>query len=813
MGELETRDDAIAKGAQCETCPLLVTGAYVPSYGPNRADVAIVGEAPGAYEARNGIPFTGPTGRLLNSILEHVKHPREEVFLTNATLCRPPSTDPKKQNEPPPEQAVRACKPRLLKELGEHEVSTVVTLGNTASQDLLNVRTPITRLRIGPPKSTSYGFRVIPTIHPAAALRHADSFPHIVTDFQKLNGSKSNWSLPKWRATTSPSDALAVLDLIHKFPKEQPIVVDIETAFDKDETFDHPQNYDLLCVGICYAVGRVIVIDEQSLREPSVLRALGALLRSRNLIMHNGKSDCAGLSKTCGDLSVWFDTMLAHYVLDERTGGPLHGLEVLGMELLGTPKWKDWVKPYVTPERGYADIPRDLLYKYNAVDCAVTWDLYELFSKQLDDEGLRAVHEFLVGAADQLKHVEMEGIAFDLQRNEELHTEYLAKLDAIKGRVEQYVEGQYEKALSKKRIASGEYQPKLNLGSPKQVGEYLNHLGVQTESTDEEHINELLELIDNPRYASNPTAVFPIRRFCSDLLEYRKEAKLYGTYIKGLRKNVKQSDGRVYSTFLLHGTWTGRLSSRSPNLQNIPRGSVIKAQFVPSGPGSIFVQCDYKAAELRVIACLAKDEYLRDILSDDSRDIHSEFSDIIFGTGKWNKEQRVLTKSFVYGIAYGRTPEGIASAFGISVEAARQYHARLTSSIPATMQWRQEIKGKILRNQELTTPFGRKRRFWLITPENQKDVIKEGLSFIPQSTASDICLTSLCTLRPLLKEKFDADIRVPVHDSILVECRKEDAEAVRATMVDVMGDSGDRVFQGYVPFTVDSAIGSSWAEV
>jgi DNA polymerase len=152
---------------------------FVPSDGPDKAEVVLVGEAPGLSEAKEGRPFVGASGRLLNQVLTHSGIKREEVFITNVCLCRP------RNNDNPPKDAVRACHSRLVQEIEAREPRVIVSLGNFASKSILNTEQGITKLRVGPAKETEViggDVEVIPTFHPAASLYNPSSFPDIVTD-------------------------------------------------------------------------------------------------------------------------------------------------------------------------------------------------------------------------------------------------------------------------------------------------------------------------------------------------------------------------------------------------------------------------------------------------------------------------------------------------------------------------------------------------------------------------------------------------------------------------------------------------------
>src|SRR6266699_1176575 len=152
--------------AVCEECDLFTIGKYVPSVGSGENGVAVVGEAPGANEARLGVPFSGVSGKLLDRVLQYYHIERSSTLLSNACSCRPPN------NATPSANAIRACRPRLLAELQDAKVQSVVALGNSASQSLLGGKDGITKLRVGPPRSPQGAeYQVIPTFHPAACLR------------------------------------------------------------------------------------------------------------------------------------------------------------------------------------------------------------------------------------------------------------------------------------------------------------------------------------------------------------------------------------------------------------------------------------------------------------------------------------------------------------------------------------------------------------------------------------------------------------------------------------------------------------------
>lgn len=779
--------------AKCEECPLRVGGIYVGSSGPEKAEIAFVGEAPGVQEARVGKPFVGPSGQLLNVVLNHHGVERSEVFLSNACLCRPAD------GSTPPKAAIQCCRQRLGSELMARGVEKVVALGNSAAESLLG-QSGITSLRVGPPRRSRIfpNLEVIPTIHPAAALRVADQFPYIVRDIGKLNYVAPEWADPQYVVAVDGDEALVLLGQLES-RKPEALVIDIEVDVEKDTAFDHPNRYGMLCVGIGYAAGKVLVLGEGAMQDGRVRDRMGNLLRATKLVAQNGKFDLAGLYPVVGKLQLWFDTMLASYVFDERGG--IHGLKVQAKEFLGAPDYESDIRRYVGPGVGYGAIPRDKLYRYNAIDVACTYALWQMYEQRFvaagaEGEQLRGVHDFLVAASNQLMFVELNGIGVDTDALIEVEEEMTERLSVIEEEMNNI-------------IAPRNYDKRggINPRSWKQIQEFLADMKVKTDSTDEEHIKAILE---------RPNLNETVQKFCNALLIHRKEAKLYGTYIKGTRKRLYR--GRVYPTFLLHGTTTGRLSCRNPNLQNVPRGSAIRKLFVPTKPGNVFVQTDYSQAELRVLSYLAGDRYFRDIFNACERDIFDDLTPRIYpgaskhdmDPGAW-KELRVRVKAFVYGLAYGRTAEGLAAEYDMTLREAYEARDNFFSTIPEIVSFLQKVRSDVRAGKDLVTPFGRHRRFMLLTKENANDVMNQAQAFLPQSTASDMCLTAMTRVRQdLIGIGY---VRNIVHDSILVECSEEDAEEVQGILERRMLEAFDDICQGYVVGAVDSKTGKSWGEV
>jgi uracil-DNA glycosylase family 4 len=754
--------------SDCWNCPYRDGTAFVPSQIPIRPRLMVLGEAPGPQEARIGIPFMGPSGDLLNKVLKYHGVDRSEVLVTNVCLCRPHGP-----TEVPPKAAIAACRTRLQKEIADSNVSTIIAVGNTAAKEVLDDSRKITSVRVGPPRPSKIdpNISVIPTWHPAYCLRSPDAFPSFVSDVGKIRGvGASGWSEPQWRVFDDPNNVLEVLNRLEKITDR--VVIDIEGGVEKDFNYAHPEDYTILCVGLAYARRKAVVIGEKALQDPRVVARLREFLGQIRIIAHNGKFDLRGLSPLVGIKRLWFDTMLASYSLDERPGQ--HGLEVLSIEKLGAPSWKNVIKKYMPrgKSKNYANIPRPVLYKYNAYDVSCTWDLYEMFFAEMDDRAKQA-HDFMVRAANELIHPELSGIKFDHDYSYDLATDFISDIEQL----EEKING----------VVGYEINPK----SVPQVTNYYHKNKIFLKTTAKDFLVEV-----------RPKLTGAVGEFTDLLLEHRRVSKLFGTYVKGLSRRT--TNGKIYTTYLLHGTTSGRLASRNPNMQNIDREKRIRDQFTVECAGNVLVQADYSQAEGRVITTLARDDYLASIFNDPTRDIFNELTSQIYGNS-WGEEERVKVKSFFYGLSYGRGAASIGREFDMPLTEATELLNNFKALIPKTVQWQANVTQRVLGGEDLVTPFGRKRSFYLITNENRKDVINEALSFLPQSIASDICLSALITLRPMLHEI--ATVRLTVHDAIYVECTRERAPEVAEIMKTEMVAAG-REFTDYVPFAVDVKYGT-----
>lgn len=713
-------------------------------------------------------------------MLEHYAVRRDEVLLTNAALCRYPDN-----LDALPLAAIEACRPRLESELRNCGVQTVVAMGNSAIQSAGDkTARKVTSYRAGPPKKSRFpGIDLVPTFHPAACLRNHGNFPHMVADTGKAIAldPPQGWYEPEM-IVVDEEHAMDIMDNIVRLNKRQGIVVDTESSNDKDSAYGNTHLANLLCVGVGPLdpsnYERVFVFTQAVVQNKFLRRYFIYMLRECGVIAHNGKYDLGVLNAALEvdePLPLLFDTMLAHYAIDERGG--IHGLKYLATEFLGTPDYEAEIKPYIQGGN-YGTIPTQILHTYNAYDVHATRLLYAYFSNQIDEQGLTKINKHLHRVSGMLGRVEARGLGFDKEYSSQLESRLQEEQVRVEGTIP--------------------FNPRSHV----QVKKYFAEFKIKLPDTKEETLVHLVEKLPDGAI----TKVMVER-----ILAARGYTKMLSTYVTGLADKVTDA-GTIHPSFLLHGTTTGRLSSRNPNAQNIPRAKELKRQFIPSSANRVFIQCDYSQAELRTLTWLAREEGMRDLFNDPDKDIFIELCRDMFPEfDTWNaatkKEIRTLIKTFAYGISYGRTAAGIAAdpAFNMSIEQASAHMKAFQQKIPNIMRFQQDVIRRIHRGEDLINPFGRRRRFSLITDQNKISVHNEAMAYLPQSTASDICLEAACRLT-----SEGVDIRNLIHDAILAESTPDEAPQVLELMKSTMAKVAEEVVEGYVDFDTDGQIGLSW---
>jgi uracil-DNA glycosylase family 4 len=763
---------------------------FVPAEHNTNSRVLVVGEAPGAEEVKLKAPFVGQSGKLLNGAMREFGYSREDASYVNVVACRPPG------NRTPTEDEIRCCKGRLERDIVKADPQTILAVGKTA-REVVHPNATSIRASWGTYycKLNTTAYPVMSTWHPAYVLRKPSEGTNFLKDVRTAFGGFQAHATQRAPEVIMPETYEDLAQVLSTAPDNSLVAYDLET---NQIGWYHKPNKranSILMMGISWDPGMgVIVSDELLYDEPRTIPLLAEFFRTRKPIGHNIKFDNCFLRHQL-DLHVkaYMDTLLAHFVLDENS---MHGLKILAQEELGVHDYEHaLISQYLSSKNDeYSKVPYEHMAQYCAWDVAVTLSLAEIFEARLYKEGLHdwPFMNLYMPAQDAMTTQQLRGVQVDVGYLEHCQELFGARLEDIR-----YNAG---KMVGK---------PDINLGSWQQVGAVLwDDLRLP-----QSHNRKVKER------STNELAVMHLRGkhpFVDTLMKYRRIAKLKSSYIDNMLQYV-DVNGRIHPDVLLYGTEMGRISMRDPAVQTIPRpddpsragydpyedGGVIRGAII-AAPGHMFGACDFSQAELRALAQLSGEQFLRQAYMD-GRDIHSEVSVAMFGEN-FTKEQRVQCKMFNFSYVYGGSEYSFAEDAGLPVAVAREFVRRYNSIMPTALEWKKQQFDKMRSQGYVETIFGQRRRFPLITPDNQDDARKASVHSAVAGSAAGI---TILAQTKLIEE--GVPVVMSVHDSIEFESPEDRIEEDAIHVQEVMIETALK-YMPEVPWKVDVEIGSRWVK-
>ena len=416
--------------------------------------------------------------------------------------------------------------------------------------------------------------------------------------------------------------------------------------------------------------------------------------------------------------------------------------------------------------------------------------LADVMEKEVEARGgAELLHDVEMGVQRCLISMERAGIAVDTDIFEGLRSEF-------DERVTRAQEAAWE--------AAGE---KINLSSPKQLqGVLFDKLDMpktrRTKSgytTDADALAGLYETTEHP--------------FLAHLLEHRDAIKLRQT-VDGLLKEIRD-DGRVHTTYMQTVAVTGRLSSKDPNLQNIPmrteEGRRIREGFVVGEGYESLLSADYSQIEMRIMAHVSGDQSLIDAFQS-GQDFHTVTASHVFGVAPEDVSvaQRSKIKAMNYGLAYGLSAYGLSNQLKVSVGEAKELMADYFSRFGKVHEYLEEVVDQARRQGYTETLLGRRRYLPDLTSTNRqrRDMAERAALNAPiQGSAADLIkLAMLATDQKLAEAALTSRVLLQVHDELILEVAKGEEEKVREIVTNAMGHAMDLS----VPLTVSIGVGRSW---
>ncbi|NOR57537.1 MAG: DNA polymerase I [Sulfurimonas sp.] len=520
----------------------------------------------------------------------------------------------------------------------------------------------------------------------------------------------------------------------------------------------------------------------------AVARAIRKIFNSK-VVGHNIKFDLHFVSRFLNDdtLEVYADSMILAWLINPESA---LGLDKLSDKLLNHKMvaFKDTVKKGET----FASVELEDASKYASEDAYITLKLFTLFNEKLKlqnaDHLIEESQNVEVPFISTLLGMEKEGIKLDAAFLEEFLVEVKETLSNLTKNIHQ--------------LAGSEF----NINSTKQLGVILfEHLGLPVGkktktgySTDEKVLNSLKDK----------------HEIITSLLEYREVYKLYSTYIEPLLKLSREDkNGRIHTSFVQTGTATGRLSSKNPNLQNIPARSAlglkIREAFV-APEGKKLIGIDYSQIELRLLAHFSQDSVLVDAFRA-NKDIHLQTAIALFGEEE-APSKRAVAKTVNFGLLYGMGQKKLSETLGITTKEAKEIIEKYFESFPTVKTYFRSIVDNSKENGFIETLLKRRRYFDYETasPMFRAAYDRESVNSVFQGSASDLIKLSMNKIAKVIKEEnLNAKMLLQIHDELIFEVDANEAEALGEKFRDIM----DSIYELNIPLEASMNIGDNWGQL
>lgn len=877
---------------RCYSCPLYaakeqLVHPLIPTEICESTSIVFVGEAPGKEEDTQGVPFIGPAGQLLRK--EIAKVTSHGYSFSNVVRCNPRDEG----NRPPTEQEIACCHTYLLEDLAALQPKVVVLLGGCAIGVFKEFET-VGSVR-GKPFPVKYQingieteFTALPAYHPAYVLRNPNLINVLSQDIQRAyqlllgtSGSQAKWS--RKGTSTLLTSVAEVKDLtsffMHEAPKDCGLAFDYETA-----SLNRLKNV-LATIGLSHDGDTGFVIPIQHTETPfspveagTVVNLLQELFACSNpafgyFIGHNVKFDMQigtilGIGGKVGQISIPVPvicTQLMTHALDENRvsmqelGGAegAYNLKVLAKEYLGFYHYNELAT--LASEGDMHLKPLSLVAEYQGMDAYVTHRLKDnLFERAEKQKFLTQMHNLafhLQGPASKmLGSAEQRGIKLDTRQLYSL----AGKNSAVNQEAERIVRDINKQPAVQKANDILLTRDGRTAGMTPLFGKpFIFDINVRDHQKVLYFEVEKLEPLD---YGVRKDGSQGDAKLDKDFLEYYESSssvipldqqrrgikKLQEAYINSSLQRLDPYngdpevllDGCIHTHFQQHRAVTGRLASKDPNMQQVPKPNkkipwrTQVRKLFRAHPGKVLIQGDYSQAEVRWWVQLAKDHKYAEIfrkgieikrlyfdhcdtcticgneqelcpegkiLADrviQECDPHRQAAALMHSIDpvQVSKEQRQGAKSFVFGSMYGRSVYTIADQIGCSVEEAQSIFDRFMSQFPKSAGWLTEIEEFAAANHYVESPFGRRRRLYAYLSGDRSQIAaanRQARNAPIQEAASSMNLLSACRIYQKILELGKANdwaVLALIHDSIIVEVPFEEMEEAIYMMEGIMLD-------------------------
>ena len=518
------------------------------------------------------------------------------------------------------------------------------------------------------------------------------------------------------------------------------------------------------------------------------IEAIKLILKTK-IFGQNLKFDFSLLYNQYGvkEMTPFSDTMLMAWLLNPGTK--------VGLDALAKKFFRYEMKPFkemVKKGETFANVDIEAATFYAAEDAWMTFMLYHALDKAMDLASLTHLKEEAKNVEypfiNTLIAMEKEGIQLDITKLETLQEKLSTRINELTKEIYTLCESEF------------------NIKSTQQLGNVLfQHLGLKGGKK------------TKTGYSTNEAVLTSLQdehEVIPKILEYRTTQKLLSTYTEPLLKLAKADEqNRVYTSFLQTGTATGRLSSRDPNLQNIPvrseLGRSVRDAFVAK-QGYKLLSIDYSQIELRLLAHFSKDKALMEAFNN-GLDIHMETAIKLFGE-KEAAEKRSYAKSVNFGILYGMGAKKLSDELGITSREAKEIIVAYFENFPTIQNFLAKIQDDVKNIGYVETILERRRFFDYenATGMQKAAFMRESVNAVFQGSAADLIKLSMLVIARYIKEEnVDGAMLLQIHDELIFEIKEDEVEAVSDKLKHIM----ENIMELDVPLECSVSIGDSWGEL
>ena len=452
------------------------------------------------------------------------------------------------------------------------------------------------------------------------------------------------------------------------------------------------------------------------------------------------------------------------------------------------------IERYLVEFSGREESLEETIYYFSEDLSAPAYSLFKLhtrFIKEIFNEGLNDLYYNVeIPLSIVLTNMERRGFKIDVDALNSIGDKYKLEIKELNDKINELV---------------GE---NLNVNSPKQLSFILfEKLGLKkgkknksgSYSTNAEALEEIID--EHP--------VVPL------ILRYRTISKLNSTYIEGLKSLIDRKTGLVHTCFNQTLTQTGRLSSKEPNLQNIPvrddEGKILRKLFIARGEDRVLIDADYSQIELRLLAHFSGCQVLIDAYNE-GRDVHTLTASQVFGVpiNEVTSKMRRSAKAVNFGIIYGISEYGLSKNLKISPKEAGSYIKKYFEMYPNVKDYMDKNVDIARKNGFITTILGRKRVIKEINSPNGnlRNFGERAAKNMPlQGSSADIIKIAMVNVYNRLKTECpNSYLILQVHDELIIDALNSEREKAKKILIEEM----ENAVKLNVPLTVEAEVGKSW---